>query len=109
MATSAASIAKTGRYGDLRRRLVFLLLALVVFATVAPNLLNYALVQQAGANKAALAMFLMPGFSVLFGMVFRDERLPMIAFAGLALVIAASSARMPPGLRRWARGRRRAR
>ena len=31
MATSAASIAKTGRYGDLRRRLVFLLLALVVY------------------------------------------------------------------------------
>ncbi|MCL4674902.1 MAG: DMT family transporter [Pararhodobacter sp.] len=85
---------------------IFILLALVVFATVAPNLLNYALVQQAGANKAALAMFLMPGFSGLFGMVFRDERLPLIAFAGLALVIAASSARIPTGLRRRLRGRR---
>ena len=31
MATSATSIAKTGKYGDLRRRLVFLLLALVVY------------------------------------------------------------------------------
>jgi preprotein translocase subunit SecY len=31
VATSAASIAKTGKYGDLRRRLVFLLLALVVY------------------------------------------------------------------------------
>ena len=31
MATSAAPIAKTGKYGDLRRRLVFLLLALVVY------------------------------------------------------------------------------
>ncbi len=31
MATSAAQIAKTGKYGDLRRRLVFLLLALVVY------------------------------------------------------------------------------
>ena len=31
MTTSAASIAKTGKYGDLRRRLVFLLLALVVY------------------------------------------------------------------------------
>ncbi|MCO5103267.1 MAG: preprotein translocase subunit SecY [Burkholderiaceae bacterium] len=31
MATNAASIAKTGKYGDLRRRLVFLLLALVVY------------------------------------------------------------------------------
>lgn len=31
MATNAAPIAKTGKYGDLRRRLVFLLLALVVY------------------------------------------------------------------------------
>src|SRR3990167_7292146 len=31
VATSAAPIAKTGKYGDLRRRLVFLLLALVVY------------------------------------------------------------------------------
>ena len=31
MATSAAQLAKTGKYGDLRRRLVFLLLALVVY------------------------------------------------------------------------------
>ena len=31
MATSSAQIAKTGKFGDLRRRLVFLLLALVVY------------------------------------------------------------------------------
>jgi preprotein translocase subunit SecY len=31
VATSAAQIAKTGKFGDLRRRLVFLLLALVVY------------------------------------------------------------------------------
>lgn len=31
MATNANSIAKTGKYGDLRRRLVFLLLSLVVY------------------------------------------------------------------------------
>ena len=31
MATNAATIAKTGKFGDLRRRLVFLLLALVVY------------------------------------------------------------------------------
>ena len=31
MATNAASVAKTGKFGDLRRRLVFLLLALVVY------------------------------------------------------------------------------
>ncbi len=81
---------------------LLILLALVVLATVAPNLLNYALVQRAGANRAALAMFLMPGFSVLFGMVFLGERLPLLAFAGLALVIAASTARLPLALRRAA-------
>ncbi|MGH9520177.1 MAG: preprotein translocase subunit SecY, partial [Terriglobales bacterium] len=31
MATSGKKIAKTGKYGDLRRRLIFLLLALVVY------------------------------------------------------------------------------
>ena len=31
MATSAAQIAQTGKFGDLRKRLIFLLLALVVF------------------------------------------------------------------------------
>jgi len=31
VATNAATLAKTGKYGDLRRRLVFLLLALVVY------------------------------------------------------------------------------
>ena len=31
MATNAAQTAKTGKFGDLRRRLVFLLLALVVY------------------------------------------------------------------------------
>ena len=33
MATNAAQMAKTGKFGDLRRRLVFLLLALVVYRT----------------------------------------------------------------------------
>ena len=31
MATNAAQMAKTDKFGDLRRRLVFLLLALVVY------------------------------------------------------------------------------
>jgi preprotein translocase subunit SecY len=31
VATNAATLAKTGKFGDLRRRLVFLLLALVVY------------------------------------------------------------------------------
>ena len=67
-----------------------ILAALVIFATVLPAVLNYTLVRQAGATTGALVMFLMPGFAVAFGMVFAGERLPPLAFAGLALVIAAS-------------------
>lgn len=66
------------------------LAAMVVLTTVASALLNYMLVRKAGANRAALAMFLMPGFAVLFGWVFAGERLPWLSFAGLALVILVS-------------------
>lgn len=76
-----------------------ILAALVIFATVLPAVLNYILVRQAGATTGALVMFLMPGFAVVFGMVFAAERLPPLAFAGLALVIAASL-RVPMARRR---------
>ncbi|WP_417586117.1 DMT family transporter [Pararhodobacter oceanensis] len=76
-----------------------ILAGLVVLATIAPNLFNYALVQQAGANHAALAMFLMPGFAVVFGFIFNAERLPLLTFVGLGLVIGASTARLPKWLR----------
>jgi drug/metabolite transporter (DMT)-like permease len=73
--------------------------ALVVLATVAPALLNYTLVQQAGANKASLAMFLMPGFAVVFGAIFLNESLPGLALLGLALVILAARGRIPARFR----------
>ena len=73
-----------------------LLAALVVLATVTPAVLNYILVRQAGATTGALVMFLMPGFAVVFGMVFAGERLPPLAFAGLGLVIAAALRRRAP-------------
>jgi drug/metabolite transporter (DMT)-like permease len=76
-----------------------ILVALVVLSTVAPALLNYMLVQRAGANRASLAMFLMPGFAVIFGMIFLGERLPMLAFVGLALVILAARGPMPARFR----------
>ncbi len=66
------------------------LAALVVLATVLPAVLNYVLVRRVGANAASLAMFLLPVFAVLYGMVFMGERLPLLALAGMVLVIAAS-------------------
>ncbi|MCC1481495.1 DMT family transporter [Roseibaca sp. Y0-43] len=77
-----------------------ILIALIVLATVAPAILNYMLVRQVGANRASLVMFVMPGFSVLLGMVFLNERLPFLAFAGLALVILAARGPMPRVARR---------
>ncbi len=67
-----------------------ILAALVILTTVAPAILNYILVLRAGANRAALAMFLLPGFAVVFGWAFQGERLPALSFLGLALVILAS-------------------
>jgi drug/metabolite transporter (DMT)-like permease len=64
--------------------------ALVVLATVTPAVLNYILVRKAGAMTGALVMFLMPAFAVIFGMAFAEERLPPLAFVGLAMVIAAA-------------------
>jgi drug/metabolite transporter (DMT)-like permease len=75
------------------------LAALVVLATVAPAILNYMLVREVGANSASLVMFLMPGFAVLLGMVFLDERLPLTAFAGLAVVILAARGPVPRVMR----------
>lgn len=71
-------------------RLVLIIAGLIVLATVLPAVLNYVLVRRAGANTASLAMFLLPAFSVIYGAIFLAERLPLFAFAGLALVIAAS-------------------
>lgn len=76
-----------------------ILAAMVVLTTVAPALTNYMLVRKAGANRASLAMFLMPGFAVVFGWIVLDERLPPLSFLGLALVVLASlpARARPPG------------
>ena len=60
MATSAAQIAKTGKFGDLRRRLVFLLLALVVYRVGAH-------IPVPGINPDQLAQVYIPGTTITFG------------------------------------------
>jgi preprotein translocase subunit SecY len=65
VATTAAQIAKTGKFGDLRRRLVFLLLALVVYRIGAhipvpgidPEMLRKFVEQQQGGILGMLNMF----------------------------------------------------
>ena len=65
MATSATQLAKTGKFGDLRRRLVFLLLALMVYRLgahipvpgVDPNQLQQLFKGQAGGILSLFNMF----------------------------------------------------
>jgi preprotein translocase subunit SecY len=65
VATSATSLAKTGKFGDLRRRLVFLLLALVVYRIGAhipvpgidPSTLEQLFSQQEGGILSLFNMF----------------------------------------------------
>ena len=65
MATSATQLAKSGKFGDLRRRLVFLLLALVVYRLgahipvpgVDPNQLQQLFKGQAGGILSLFNMF----------------------------------------------------
>ncbi len=76
--------------GQLDLPSVALLTAMAVFGTIAPAVLNYMLVQQVGATRAAIAMFLMPVIVVLAGWLFLDERLGLNALAGLALILSGS-------------------
>jgi drug/metabolite transporter (DMT)-like permease len=71
-------------------RTLLLLLALATLGTIVPAALSYQLVRQVGATRAAVAMFLMPGFAVLAGWAVLDERLGLEAFAGMALILGGS-------------------
>ena len=64
------------------RHVLLVLTALVLLATVAPNLLNYALVQQAGANRAALAMFLIRRSAWCSAWCFATSGCPMSRSSG---------------------------
>ena len=66
------------------------LVALATLGTLLPAVLNYVLVRQVGATRAALAMFLMPVFALFGGWAVLDERLGIHAFFGLALILAGS-------------------
>ncbi|MBP6816614.1 MAG: DMT family transporter [Burkholderiaceae bacterium] len=70
--------------------LVVELIALAIVGTILPAALNYVLVQQVGATRASVAMFLMPLIAVLFGVVFLDERLTLHALLGMGLILIGS-------------------
>jgi drug/metabolite transporter (DMT)-like permease len=54
-------------------------------------LLYYTILASAGAARAAISLYIMPTFAVLYGVVLLDEPLTVAALAGLVLVVAGSS------------------
>jgi drug/metabolite transporter (DMT)-like permease len=63
-------------------------LYLGVAATGAAYLLYFGLIAGAGAAKAVLVTYLVPALALVYGAVFLDEQVTLVALAGLALVLA---------------------
>lgn len=69
------------------------LAAAVVLGAVSGGLgwlLYYTLLAGSGAAKAAISMYLMPGFAVVYGVLLLGEPLTATTIAGLVLVVAGS-------------------
>jgi drug/metabolite transporter (DMT)-like permease len=63
-------------------------LVLGVAGTAVAYLLYYSLIAGAGASRAILVTYLVPSLALLYGAVFLDEQVTLVAVAGLALVLA---------------------
>jgi drug/metabolite transporter (DMT)-like permease len=53
-------------------------------------LMYYTVLAESGPAKSAVALYLVPGFAVIYGVVLLGERLTPAAIAGLALVVSGS-------------------
>ncbi|HUT51619.1 MAG TPA: EamA family transporter [Alphaproteobacteria bacterium] len=63
-----------------------------VVGTALPTILLFWLVRQAGPGNASLVTFVMPVVAVALGAAALGERLPLIAFAGLGLILIGAAA-----------------
>lgn len=63
------------------------LAGLAIAGTAVPAFLNYVMVQRVGPTNAALVMFVMPIFAVVYGAAFFAEALPVSIFFGMAMII----------------------
>lgn len=66
------------------------LAGLATVGTALPAVLNYLLIQRAGATNASLSMFFTPLFAIAYGAFLLGERLPPQALCGLVLIILGS-------------------
>jgi drug/metabolite transporter (DMT)-like permease len=65
-------------------------LALGAFSGGLGWLMYYTVLAESGPAKAAIALYLVPGFAVVYGVVLLGEQLTAAAIAGLALVVSGS-------------------
>jgi drug/metabolite transporter (DMT)-like permease len=65
--------------------------ALGVFGTGVAYLLYFALITLAGAGRASLVTYLVPGFAVVYGAVFLSESLGASDLIGLALILVGAA------------------
>jgi drug/metabolite transporter (DMT)-like permease len=54
-------------------------------------LLYFALIASAGASRTILVTYLVPAFALVYGAVFLDEAVTLVALAGLALVLGGTA------------------
>jgi drug/metabolite transporter (DMT)-like permease len=59
-----------------------------IFPTAVATIVYFQLIRMAGASFMALTNYLIPGISVLLGMVVLGERPGWNAFAGMILILA---------------------
>ena len=64
------------------------LLLLALFGTALAQLLLFRVVRRFGARRLSLVTYLLPGFALVYGAVFLEERVGTAALAGLALILA---------------------
>ncbi len=86
------------------------LVILGVFCTAAAFVLYGALITEVGPSRGTVITYVAPAVALVLGVVALDEHLGPGAIAGLVLILAGSwlstDGRLPPGLRRLARGSR---
>jgi len=65
--------------------------ALGILSTGIAYLLYFALIASAGASRAILVTYLVPAFALVYGAVFLDEAVTVVAVSGLVLVLAGTA------------------
>ena len=64
------------------------LLLLALFGTAAAQVALFHVVRLFGARRLSLVTYLLPGFALVYGAAFLDERVGIAALVGLALILA---------------------